>query len=51
LEAAVEHLRALGARAVLLEIDPANKVAISLYSRFGFAHTGTAFYVKDLVGF
>ena len=51
LEAAVEHLRALGARAVLLEVDPANKVAISLYSRFGFAHTGTAFYVKDLVGF
>jgi ribosomal protein S18 acetylase RimI-like enzyme len=51
LEAVCEDLRALGARAVLLEVDPANKVAISLYSRFGFAHTGTAFYVKGLVVF
>ena len=51
LEAVCEDLRALGARAVLLEVDPANKVAISLYSRFGFAHTGTAFYVKGLVTF
>ena len=51
LEAVCEDLRALGARAVLLEVDPANKVAISLYSRFGFAHTGTAFYVKGLVAF
>jgi ribosomal protein S18 acetylase RimI-like enzyme len=41
-------LRAVGARAVLLEVDPANQVAISLYSRFGFTHTGTAFYVKGL---
>ena len=51
LKAVCEDLRALDARAVLLEVDPANKVVISLYSRFGFAHTGTAFYVKGLGAF
>ena len=49
LKAVCEDLRAVGARAVLLEVDPANEVAISLYSRFGFIHTGTAFYVKGLL--
>ena len=43
-----EDLRAVGARAVLLEVDPANEVAISLYSRFGFTHTGTASTARAL---
>jgi len=37
-----------GVRAVLLEVDPANEIAIALYSRFGFSKTGTAFYAKRL---
>jgi ribosomal protein S18 acetylase RimI-like enzyme len=41
-----QDLQAMGVRAVLLEVDPANEVAIALYSRFGFSKTGTVFYAK-----
>ena len=41
-----EDLRAMGARAVILEVDPENEVALALYSRFGFTKTGTALCVK-----
>jgi ribosomal protein S18 acetylase RimI-like enzyme len=42
-----EDLQAIGVRAVLLEVDPENEVALALYSRFGFTKTGTALCVKD----
>jgi ribosomal protein S18 acetylase RimI-like enzyme len=48
LKAVCADLQAMGARAVLLEVDPANEVAIALYSRFGFTKTGTAVYAKNL---
>ena len=48
LEAVCADLPAMGARAVLLEVDPANEVAIALYSRFGFTKTETAVYAKNL---
>ncbi|MBV9877612.1 MAG: GNAT family N-acetyltransferase [Verrucomicrobia bacterium] len=42
LRAICEDLKAMGVRAVQLEVDPENEVALALYSRFGFSETGTA---------
>jgi predicted GNAT superfamily acetyltransferase len=46
LSAICKDLQAMGVRAVLLEVDPENEVALALYSRFGFTKTGTALFVK-----
>ncbi|MBV9273841.1 MAG: GNAT family N-acetyltransferase [Verrucomicrobia bacterium] len=47
LKSVCEALRPMGVRAVLLEVDSANEVAVALYSRLGFSKTGTALYMKD----
>jgi ribosomal protein S18 acetylase RimI-like enzyme len=47
LKTVCEASRTMGMRAVLLEVDSANEVAVGLYSRFGFSQTGTALLIKD----
>jgi len=49
LKADCEDLQAMGARAVPLGVDPANEIAIALYSRFSFTKIGTALCAKSLV--
>jgi ribosomal protein S18 acetylase RimI-like enzyme len=47
-EAVLADMSACGARAVVLEADPADAPAMSFYARLGFAPKGTALLVRAL---
>jgi ribosomal protein S18 acetylase RimI-like enzyme len=48
MEAALADMSACGARAVVLEADPADAPAMSFYARLGFTPKGTALLVRAL---
>ena len=49
MEAVLADMSASGARAVVVEADPADAPAMSFYARLGFAPKGTALLAKALV--
>ena len=50
LRTALADMSASGARAVVLEADPADAPAMSFYGRLGFAPKGTTLLVRALLG-